>query len=78
MVFHGTFKNGVVVLDEKTGLPEGQRVQVNVEQDDRPPTEPTVWQELSKFAGTIRSGHSDASRNHDHYLYGAPKREPEE
>ena len=77
MTFHGTFKNGVVVPDEKVVLPEGQRVRMDVEPLESPDTESSVWQELLKLSGRINSGHSDASVNHDHYLYGAPKREPD-
>jgi predicted DNA-binding antitoxin AbrB/MazE fold protein len=75
MVYHGTYQNGVVVLDEKIGLAEGQRVLVDVAPASE--QESTVWQDLLKLSGAIKGGPSDASVNHDHYLYGAPKREPE-
>lgn len=77
MVFHGTFRGGVVVPDEKVELPEGQRVRMDVEVPEPPEGEPAVWQELLKLSGTIKSGRRDESVNHDHYIYGAPKREPE-
>ena len=75
MVYHGTYHNGVVVLDEKIGLTEGQRVRVDVAPASE--QEATVWQDLLKLSGAIKGGPSDASVNHDHYLYGSPKREPE-
>jgi hypothetical protein len=64
-------KNGVVVLDEETSLPEGIEVQVAV----MPPKaeESTLGERLMKFAGRLEGLPSDLARNHDHYLHGAPK-----
>ncbi len=82
MVYHGTYKNGVVVLDGEATLSEGQRVDVNVEGAPAhvgvTENQPTVWQKLLELSGVIKDGEPDESRNHDHYIYGAPKREPEE
>ena len=75
MVYHGTYHNGVVVLDDNVELTDGQRVRVDVEAPAD--QKPTVWQELLKLSGSIQGGPSDESVQHDHYLYGAPKREPE-
>jgi predicted DNA-binding antitoxin AbrB/MazE fold protein len=94
MVYRGTYKNGVVVLDEGVRLQEGQRVSVDLEPSGKEQQsrggartgdekvengeKPSVWQELAKLAGSIESGRLDASVNHDHYLYGAPKSESSE
>jgi hypothetical protein len=65
---YGTFKNGVVVLDEGKTMPEGTRVSVE-------PEESAVGV-LLKFAGKAGGEYpSDLARNHDHYLYGTPQRE---
>ena len=90
MVYRGTYKNGIVVLDEKADLPEGQRVRVDLEQPaidassgksrangDQGSDKPTIWQALRELSGCLNSGNSDASRNHDHYIYGIPKWKPE-
>jgi hypothetical protein len=88
MVYRGTYKNGVVVLDDTANLSDGQRVVVETEtpalanpspQNSLPQSgdAPTVWQKLLELSGTVASGNSDASRNHDYYIYGAPKRDPE-
>ena len=76
MVVNGTYKDGTVQLDEKVNLPPGQRVAVELQ---ALPAEnsSTVWQELAKLSGVFKGGPRDESVNHDHYLYGAPKREPE-
>ena len=82
MVVYGTLKDGVVVLDQKVDLPEGVRVRVDIEApaDDQRAVQadqqPTVWQELAKLSGIIDTGRRDGSVNHDHYIYGTPKREP--
>ena len=36
----------------------------------------SVWDVLLAFAGTAENLPSDMSVNHDHYLYGGPKRQP--
>jgi len=74
----GTYKNGVVVLDEPAKLAEGQRVRVDSEPTPGSTAkERSTTQKLLEIAGVIKDAPPDASRNHDHYLYGAPKREPE-
>jgi hypothetical protein len=65
-------------LDQPAKLAEGQRVRVDSEPASVTPTEKrSTTQKLLEIAGVIKDGPTDASRNHDHYLYGAPKREPE-
>lgn len=64
----GTVKNGVVVLDEGTQLPEGIRV------DIRAASNAPLSAEVVEFSGAL-PGPPDFARNHDHYIHGAPKRE---
>lgn len=89
--FSGTVHQGVVVLDPPATLPEGQSVKVIVEniveaeaqqaETWSQPPEPKqkaaspLAEMLMKFAGVIDDLPSDMAKNHDHYLYGAPKRE---
>lgn len=83
MVYHGTVRNGVIVLDQPAPQFEGRRVAVDLISDDTvtdaalasPHGQPTIWQKLAKLSGTVESSQTDASVNHDHYLYGAPKRD---
>ncbi len=72
MAYRGTYKNGVVTLDEPAPLSDGQRVTIELEA-----TESTATQRLLKLAGNFADSPADASVDHDHYLYGAPKRKPE-
>lgn len=70
MTVSGHVRNGVVVLDEPTKLPEGAAVEVNlIEEDDGP----TLLESLKPFIGVIKDMPPDMARNHDHYLYGTPK-----
>jgi hypothetical protein len=78
MDYEGTIKGGVVVFATEPALPEGTRVSVRplasvVSSTDQTPQEP-LGKRLMKFAGRARGLPRDAARNHDHYLYGTPKR----
>ena len=78
MEFRGTVRGGVVVLAEGVALEEGLEVSIRpvAKQPSAPNGEPaqTLGQRLMKFAGKAKDLPRDAARNHDHYLYGAPKR----
>lgn len=81
MTLYGHVKDGAIVLDEQVSLPEGVAVRLEL-LPDQPHAEseaaqkPTgnVWEALRALAGTVE-GPPDWARNHDHYLYGTPKRE---
>ena len=84
MEYDGTIKGGVVVFTGDVPLPDGTRVRVQPvpeasQSAESTPTDSTsqsetLGQRLMKFAGRARGLPSDAARNHDHYLYGTPKR----
>jgi hypothetical protein len=79
MVYSGHIKNGVVVLDQPVVLPEGLEVSVDVPglAPAKQPVEgklPTPSETLLKYSGKAVGLPEDAARNHDHYLYGTPKR----
>jgi hypothetical protein len=71
MTYRGTVKDGQILLDEALTLPEGTVVTVDVVEGWE---RPTIWDKLLELAGTAKGLPPDAARNHDHYLYGAPKR----
>jgi hypothetical protein len=71
----GHFDGKVVVLDEPANLREGQQVTVQVV--DQTTTTETAWDLLEAAAGSI-SAPADWSTEHDHYLYGTPKRNNKE
>ena len=79
MTVRGHVKNGVVVLEPGATLPEGAEVRVEVAAGDGEETVldedgQTLGHRLLKFAGKAVGLPPDAARNHDHYLYGTPKR----
>lgn len=76
MTFYGTFKNGVVVLEDPVCLPEGTRVTCETPDAVSTPTEtrPKRHAGLLALAGSVDDDRTDGSVNHDHYLYGHPKR----
>jgi hypothetical protein len=72
MVYRGHIKNGVVIFDEPIALPEGARVTIEPEKVDA--QGPTWGEVLKDFIGKAEGLPPDAAKNHDHYLYGAPKK----
>ncbi len=79
MVYRGHVKNGVVVLDTASELPEGVEVRVEIvpAESEGPLLDEqgrTLGQKLMKYAGRAVALPDDAGLQHDHYLYGTPKR----
>ena len=79
MVYRGRVKGGVIVLEPTYALAEGTEVRVEevVSKANEPLLDEngqTLGQKLMKYAGKAVSLPEDAALNHDHYLYGAPKR----
>jgi len=78
VVYRGRVRNGKIELDETTRLPEGAEVDVTVRQDQDAGDDgevPTLYEQLADVIGTVPDLPEDLSVNHDHYLYGVPKRE---
>ena len=77
MTLHGQIQNGAIVLDENVPLPEGAAVEVQIIMPQLPivpETElPTLAESLKDFIGILEDLPEDAT-NHDHYLYGTPKK----
>jgi hypothetical protein len=76
MTYRGTVKQGVVVLEGGVTLDEGTTVEVHPLPRAIEPAapSPTIWDKLLKLAGSVPGLPADAAPNHDHYLYGSPKR----
>lgn len=56
-------------------LPNGTQVRIELVPT---PVEPpkSFSQRYAKFIGSVSTGVGDLAANHDHYLYGTPKRSP--
>jgi hypothetical protein len=73
MTYRGHIKNGQILLDEPVTLPEGAQVNIEVIENGEP--QPTIWDKQLALAGTVEGLPPDMAENHDHYLYGTPKRQ---
>jgi len=75
MVLEGRIENGLIVFDGTTLLPEGARVRVEVLNTPTPsPVQSTLYERLKSFDGVLDDLPDDSALNHDHYLYGSPKK----
>ena len=81
MVLRGHIENGAIVLDDPQVLPEGAAVEVSIVPSAAAPAGtnperaiPTLYDRLRPFIGKFDGLPPDASINHDHYLYGTPKK----
>ena len=77
MTYEGHVEQGMVVLDEPAALEEGTRVRIEVlptAHESEQERIPSLAERLAPVIGKAKGLPSDAAENHDHYLYGAPKR----
>lgn len=79
MIYLGHVRNGTVVLDSPDVLPDGAKVRIEVvpsttEGPLLDAKDQSLGDKLMKYAGRAVGLPEDAALNHDHYLYGAPKR----
>ncbi len=77
MTFRGIVRNGKIELDVPSDLPEGASVDVNLRSDSRPrPKKSRSGRDpvfhISDLA--VPSGRTDGAAEHDHYIYGTPKK----
>jgi hypothetical protein len=74
MTYHGTVRNGVVVLEEGVNLPEGISVEVQAPPVSSAESVPEGEVDIFDFGRlAVDTGIPDLAINHDHYLYGHPK-----
>lgn len=70
-----TYEDGVLKPAEALPFAEHAQVRVTVEEPARPP----IWERLAKLAAEappeeLAKLPTDGASQHDHYLYGSPKR----
>ncbi len=65
------FDGKVLVPDEPVQFPVGQPLRVQVEVAENPTPR---FADLLGFAADLPDAPSDLAAQHDHYLYGSPKR----
>jgi hypothetical protein len=78
VAIRGHFDGKVFVPDEPVDLPRNQSVILHVQLAETHSTAASkgLWTELKKYEGSIE-GPEDWSAEHDHYLYGTPKKSSE-
>jgi hypothetical protein len=79
MVYRGHVEKGVVVLDDPVTLPEGLEVKIEPSPDSQMVSAidengETLGQKLLRHAGKAVGLPPDLAENHDHYLYGTPRK----
>jgi hypothetical protein len=69
--FSGHYDGRVIVPDQPLSLPIGEKLRLRVEAtaDGSHP-----FADLAQFAADLPDSPGDLSSQHDHYLYGTPKR----
>ena len=77
MTIHAIIKEGKIVPTEPLSFADGTEVTITPLEQELKDQDPTNVAELfRKFVGVIDNLPSDLSTNHDHYLYGVPKKKP--
>jgi hypothetical protein len=71
MVFKGTVKDNVVILEPGIRLPEGAAVKVELEPVEKQGPDQDPLLRMTDLA--VETGIPDLATNIDHYLYGHPK-----
>jgi len=75
MTIHAIIKEGKIVPTEPLSFADGTEVTITPRESERKAPTPTNAMELFRqFAGVVDNLPSDLSTNHDHYLYGTPKK----
>ena len=80
MCYQGEVRDGKVVLDDEAALPNGTRVEViplgNGAQESLDATvdDGSLAAKLLELSGSCKGLPADLARNHDHYIYGTPKK----
>jgi hypothetical protein len=79
MVYRGRVETGVVVFDEKAALADGTEVSIRPvkplsTRSGKARKPPSLAERLGPVVGMAEGLPEDLARNHDHYLYGLPKK----
>lgn len=76
MTYKGHVENGAIVLDDPVELPEGAIIRFEIETTPEQTEDsiPTLAERYAGFIGKAVGLPEDAAENHDHYLYGLPKK----
>jgi hypothetical protein len=71
MELEGVVRNGVIVPDAESALPDGTRVKISLPQGAGGKT---FGERFARFKGAIPDLPTDLAKQHDHYRLGTLKR----
>jgi hypothetical protein len=71
MELEGIVRNGVVVPDDATALPEGARVRIALSETKETKA---FGERFAQFKGAVAGLPEDLAAQHTHYRLGTPKR----
>ncbi len=78
MTYRGKYSRGTVTLPRDVDIPEGAEVEVTpvapTPNGEGQPEGSTIYERYKEFIGSLDGLPSDLAENHDHYLYGTPKK----
>ena len=69
LTIKATYENGVLKPKEPLSLAEGTEVELTLHPTDE------EYDPLDAVIGIGNSGRTDGADNHDHYIYGTPRRQ---
>jgi hypothetical protein len=73
MIYHGTAKGNIVVLEAGAEIPDGTPVHVEIMESGRSGSLTDTCDPFRMGEQAVETGISDLATNADHYLYGHPK-----
>jgi hypothetical protein len=73
MIYRGTVKGNVVILEAGSELPDGMSVHVQTDEHGGSSSPTRQWDPFSMAEQAVETGIADLATNADHYLYGHPK-----
>jgi hypothetical protein len=73
MIYHGTAKGNVVVLEPGAIIPDGTPVHVETAEPGRDGSLTGEYDPFRMGERAVETGIADLATNADHYLYGHPK-----
>jgi len=74
MQLEGRVEHGQIVLNDGLELPHGTVVRVEIVEPACTSPSLSLFERLQPIIGKVQDLPADASLQHDHYLYGTPKR----
>jgi hypothetical protein len=74
MIVQGTLNHGSIILDQPLSLPDGTRVEVDVNPVAQAVAGTPTFLDLLEFAGCMPDLPPDFAAQHDHYIHGTPKK----